>query len=62
MHTSYHTFDGINRHRYPLGSNHAELILDMPCETCGATFDVGFERARRPVFRQICVDCARKEL
>lgn len=53
---------GINRNRYPLGSNHAEMLLDMPCSRCNATFDVGWERAHTRAFRRLCFACAEKEI
>lgn len=44
---------GIDRTRYPLGSNAASQTKAR-CVVCGATFDVGAERAATAAFRSIC--------
>lgn len=43
----------VNRTQYPTGSNHAGQIVAR-CTQCGATFDVGAERAKHPLFRSLC--------
>lgn len=46
----------INRDRYPLGSNGAGQI-ELTCQGCRHTFDVGVERARTPRFLPYCHSC-----
>ena len=54
--TPYSTRLGIDRRRYPLGSNHAGQ-KSIHCRRCRTRFDVGRERARLVVFDGLCAEC-----
>lgn len=54
--TPYSTRLGIDRRRYPLGSNHARQ-KSIRCRRCRTRFDVGRERARLVVFDGLCAEC-----